>query len=82
VARSCHHSGGLLASLGRVKHDYLIARCALGGNATWLLKHAPEEIAMSTLPQDLRATLGQHAHATLMSLAVNLGCVMLTLPPA
>jgi hypothetical protein len=46
VAAWCH----LPASLCMVKHGRLVASGALGGYVTWLLKRAPEEVVMSTLP--------------------------------
>jgi hypothetical protein len=72
--------GHLPAFLGRAKHDCLIASGALSGDATRLLEHGPKEVSMSALPRALRAALGQRTHATLASLAVNLGFVALTLP--
>jgi hypothetical protein len=44
VARGC-----LLTSLGRAKHDRLVAGGALGGNAARLLKGVPEEVIMYAL---------------------------------
>jgi hypothetical protein len=42
-------------ALGRAKHECLIAGGALGGEAARLLKHAPEDVAMSALSWALRA---------------------------
>jgi hypothetical protein len=44
--------GHRLASLGRAKHDYLIAGSALGGDATWHLEHVPKGFSTSALPWD------------------------------
>jgi hypothetical protein len=65
--------GHLPASLGRVKHDHLIAGGALVGDATWLLKRVSQEVALFSLSQALCAALGQHARAALASLVVGLG---------
>jgi hypothetical protein len=59
-------------SLCREKDGYLVAGGALGGDVTWLLKCAPEEVAMSALLWAICAPFGQRARATLGSLAVNL----------
>jgi hypothetical protein len=72
--------GHLPGFLGRAKHDCLVASGALSGDATRLLECGPKEVAMSVLPRALCAALGQRAHATLASLAANLGFVTLTLP--
>jgi hypothetical protein len=55
------------------KHDFLVSSGVLGGNAAWILKRAPEEVAMSTLLRALRVVLGQRGHITLARLAANLG---------
>jgi hypothetical protein len=73
--------GCLPASLGRVKHDRLVAGGALGGDAAWLLKLISKEVVMSVLSWDLRITLGQHASATLASVVVSLGLTVPALPP-
>jgi hypothetical protein len=49
--------GHLPASLGRVKHDHLIAGGALGSDAAWLLERVPEEVTLSALSQALVALL-------------------------
>jgi hypothetical protein len=64
-----HH---LPASQYRVKPGCLTASGVLGGNVVWLLKSALEEVVMSTLPWALRVAFGQHAHATLATMAVNM----------
>jgi hypothetical protein len=76
VATHCH----LPASLCRVKHGSLIAGGALGGDAVWLHKHAPEEVAMSALLRALRTVFMQLARATLVSLAANMGFAAPSLP--
>jgi hypothetical protein len=68
-------------SLGRAKHDYLIAGGALGGDAAWLLECVPKEDPTSALPWALYDALGQRALTTLASLAVSLGLAALTLLP-
>jgi hypothetical protein len=65
--------GHLPTSLGRVKHDRLIAGSALGGDAVLLLKRVPEEVTLPTFLRTLCAVLGQRALATLVSLAARLG---------
>jgi hypothetical protein len=55
-----------------VKHGRLAAGGALGGDTVRLLKHALEEVAMSALSRALCVAFGQRAHATLVSLLVNL----------
>jgi hypothetical protein len=65
--------GRLLASLGRAKHDRLLASGALDDDAVWLLERVPKEVAMSALPRALRTVLGQSTLATLVSLAARLG---------
>jgi hypothetical protein len=50
--------GCLPASLGRAKHDHLIAGGVLGGDAARLFKRSPEEVAMSALPWALHTALG------------------------
>jgi hypothetical protein len=64
-----------------MKHDCLVAGCALGGDAARLLERASKEVAMSALPWVLRASFRQRAYATLASLVVNLGFITPTLPP-
>jgi hypothetical protein len=75
VAARCR----LPASLCRAKRDYLIVGGALGGDAVWLLKHVPEEVAMFALPQALCMVLRQSAYAALAISAVNLGLAAPTL---
>jgi hypothetical protein len=41
--------GHLPTSLGRAKHDCLVASGALGGDSAWLIEHAPKEVTMSTI---------------------------------
>jgi hypothetical protein len=60
--------GHLPASMGRAKHDRLIAGGVMGGDAVRLLECVPEEVAMSTLARAPRAVLGQFTHASLVSL--------------
>jgi hypothetical protein len=50
--------GHLPASLGRAKHDRLVASGVLCGDATRLLKCVPEEVTISALSRALRAALG------------------------
>jgi hypothetical protein len=69
--------GRLLASLGRAKHDCLIASGALGGDVVQLLKHIPQGVTMSALPRALYMALRVYARATLASL----GLIALTLLP-
>jgi hypothetical protein len=73
--------GRLPATLGRVKHDRLVAGGALGGDTVWLLYRVPEEDAMSALSQALHVALRQCTHASLVSLVASLGLTALTLPP-
>jgi hypothetical protein len=63
--------GHLPASLGRAKHDRLVASGALGGNAVRLLEHVPEEVTTSALSRALRVALRHQARATLASLALS-----------
>jgi hypothetical protein len=70
----------LPASSCRAKHGHLTAAGALGGDAAWLLKRAPEEVIMSALPRALHVAFEQRAHATLASLAVNLWFATPSLP--
>jgi hypothetical protein len=82
--RWCLHvaaQGRLPASLGRAKHDRVVAGSALGGDAAQLLKHVPEEVAMFALSWALHVALGQRARTTLASLAPCLGLAAPTLPP-
>jgi hypothetical protein len=78
IATWCH----LPASLCRAKHDRLVAGGALGGDAMRLLKRALEVVTMYVLSWALCTALKQCAHATLASLAANLGLVALTLLPS
>jgi hypothetical protein len=48
----------LPASLCRAKHGHLIAGGVLGSGVVQLLKRAPEEVIMFTLPWALRAAFG------------------------
>jgi hypothetical protein len=72
----CHHP----TSPCGVKHGRLVVGGALGGDVMRLLKHTTEEVFMSTMSRALRAVFGQHAHATLASLAVILRFATLSLP--
>jgi hypothetical protein len=72
--------GHLPTSLGRAKHDHLIAGGALGGNDAQLLEHVFEEVAMSTQSWALCTALRQRSWAALASLAVKLGLTTLSLP--
>jgi hypothetical protein len=74
--------GRLPASLGGVKHDYLVAGDTLGGNVVRLLERVPEEVTMSTLPRARCAVLNQRAHAVSTSLAVSLGLIVPFLLPS
>jgi hypothetical protein len=76
VAARCR----LSASQCRVNHGCLVAGGALDGDAAWLLKCAPEEVVMSTLPRALGMASRQYARATLVSLVANLWFVVLSLP--
>jgi hypothetical protein len=54
-------------------HDRLIVGDVLGGDAARLLKHDPEEVALSALPLTLPVAIGQHVWAVLVRLAMSLG---------
>jgi hypothetical protein len=62
--------------LCRVKHGRLVASGVLGGNATWLLKRAPEKVIMSALPRALHVVWARYPGV----LRVNLWFTMLSLP--
>jgi hypothetical protein len=52
--------GHLPVSLGRVKHDCLVAVSALAGDAMWLLECVPEEVATFTLSWALHSARAAH----------------------
>jgi hypothetical protein len=53
------------ACLCRAVHYHLIVGGVLGGDATWLLKHALEEVVLSALPWTLPTLIGHRAWAIL-----------------
>jgi hypothetical protein len=54
-------------------HYHLIVGGVLGGDATWLLKHALEEVVLSALPWTLPTLIGHRAWAILAVATVGPG---------
>jgi hypothetical protein len=71
----------LLASLGWMRHDRLVASGMLGGDVARCLECVPEEVAMLTLVRAPCAMRKLRARAALASLAVGLWLDAPALPP-
>jgi hypothetical protein len=72
--------GRFPAYLCEAGHDHLVPGGVLGGDATWLLERALKEFALFPLTRALLAATGQCAGAVLVSLAVSLRLIVLSLP--
>jgi hypothetical protein len=65
----------------REKHDHIAASGVPGGDATRLLEHVSEEVALLALPWALLAATGQLIWFAPMSLATKLRLVVPPQPP-
>jgi hypothetical protein len=73
----------LVATWGHLPAHLYVVVCGqlvVGGDTTRLPEHAPEEVALSTLPQALLTVTGQCAFAAQVGLAMSLRLVMPSLP--
>jgi hypothetical protein len=72
--------GRLPATLGRAKHNHLIAGHMLGGDVAWILEYVPEKVTILAQARDPHMALRQRAHTLLASLAAGLVCDVPALP--